>query len=501
MKKTSALILTAIAIALLSSAPSTVYSQSKGKATTNKKPTWITKAPTVKDTYVGIACVSKRSMNPDGEQTDNSAAPQTSSIIVSQLFFNDKYKDSGKREAEKKILASLHLAVDANSLLGSLIVKDAYHPASNASFDDVFIERVFNTPLLKKQGEWEDDEEYWCYYSITEKDYKNRIKALEDSICTQAETIWKLGMSYQKDGMLFTAAKTFTEALNLVHPLIYAQHNIKYDFENVDLFKSIYNSYIHVYDDIKVTCSQSEIPAVAGEAVPATFKVTVDQNGTPVKKFGIIIDYPGITDGTFITDDNGTATFSIVKATDEQSQTISFSLDKDGIYGLPETYVFKQLTANADKLGTAQANVRLFDPVNYIYIDVNPADSATEKALNDMIATRKDLTIVTDKSKADLILEASVASKLDQEAQANAKWPINKYLSSLKVTLNEVSSGNELFQYAIKDFQYLAPANRTNDQVLHSSAREMSRQLIREFPDQFKSFSYDKRSLEWSKFK
>lgn len=500
MKKTNALFLT-IAITLLTAAPSAVYAQSKAKTTTTKKPAWVTKAPTVKATYVGIASVSKRSMNPDGEQTDNAAAPQASSIIVSQLFFNDRYKESGKREAEKKILTTLHLAVDANSLLGDLIVKDLYKPATNSSFDDVFIDKVFNTPLFKKQGEWEDDEEYWCYYTITEKDYQTRIKELEDSICNQAETMWKLGMSYQKDGMLFTAAKTFTEALNLIHPLIYTQHKIKYDFQNVDLFKSIYDSYIHVYDDITLTCSQTEIPAVAGEAVPATFKIAVDQKGTPVKKFGVIIDYAGITDGTFITDDNGTATFSIVKATDDPSQAISISLDKEGIYGLPNTYVFKQLTSNADKLATAQVKVRLFDPSNYIYISVSPADSATDKALNDIIETRKDLNIVTDINKADLILNASVASKLDQEADPNAKWPINKYLSSLKVTLTQVSTGNELFQYEIKDFQYLVPAGRTKEQVLHSSAKEMSRQLLREFPDQFKSFSYDKRAAEWSKLK
>ena len=498
MRKTNAIILSAIAAVLLSAAPSAVYAQSKGKtATTNKKPTWITKAPAVKNTYVGIASVPKRSMNPDGEKTDNGTAQQSSSIIVSQLFFNDKYKESGRREAEKKILASLRLAVDANSLLGDLILKGAY----SSSFDDIFIEKVFNTPLLKKQGEWEDDEEYWCYYSITEKDYQTRIKSLEDSICSQAETMWKLGMSYQKDGMLFTAAKTYTEALNLIHPLIYTQHKIKYNYENVDLFTSIYDSYIHVYDDIKLTCSIDEIPAVAGEAVPTTFKVTAEQNGTPARKIGVVMEYDGTIDGAFMTDDEGVATFSIAKATDEPMQTITFSLDKDGLYGLPETYAFKQLTAREDKLGSTKTTVKLFDPTNYIYLSINPADSATEKAVNDLILARKDLVIVTDKSKADLILEVSPSVRLDQEADPKAKWQINKYLSSLKVTLTEVSSGNELFQYSINDFQYLAPSGRTKDQVLHSSAKEMSRQLMREFPDRFKSFGYDKRSLVWSTLK
>ena len=500
MKKSNAIILTAIASALLLSAPTSVFAQSKGKTTaaaSNKKPTWITKAPTVKSTYVGIASVSKRSMNPDGETADNGAAAQQSSIIVSQLFFNDKYKESGKREAEKKILASLHLAVDANSLLGNLIVKGAY----NSSFDDVFIDKVFNTPLLKKQGEWEDDDEYWCYYSITEKDYQTRIKSLEDSICGQAETMWKLGMSYQKDGMLFNAAKTYTEALNLIHPLIYTQHKIKYDFENVDLFTSIYKSYLAVYDNIKLTCSINEIPAVAGEAVPATFKIKVDQDGVPVKKIGVVIEYAGTTDGTFITDDNGEATFSIVKATDEPLQTISISLDKDGIYGLPETYVFKQLTAKSDKLGTTQTSVKLFDPNNYVYISINPADSATQKAITDMIATRKDLIMVDDKAKADLILEAKPAIMLEKGADPKAKWPIDTYSAALNVTLKEISSDKELFQYNIDNFQYLSPAGRAKEQVLHSAAKEMSRQLTRELPDQFKSFSYDKRSLVWSTLK
>ena len=241
MRRTSTIILAAVTMALLSAVPGKVYSQNKSTA---KQPTWITKAPNVKNTYVGIASVSKRSMNPDGEEGDNSAtAQQASSIIVSQLFFNDKYKENGKKEAQKKILASLHLAVDANSLLGDLILKGAY----TSSFDDVFIGRVLNTPLLKFQGEWENDEEYWCYYSITEKDYQTRITQLEDSICSQAETMWKLGMSYQQDGLLFTAAKTYTEALNLIHPLIYTQHRIKYDFENVDLFSNVFD-FAHVIE-------------------------------------------------------------------------------------------------------------------------------------------------------------------------------------------------------------------------------------------------------------
>ena len=148
-----------------------------------------------------------------------------------------------------------------------------------------------------------------------------------------------------------------------------------------------------------------------------------------------------------------------------------------------------------------QTSVKLFDPTNYIYINVSPADSATEKTVNELIASRKDLVIVDDKSKADLILDAVPAVKLDQEADPKAKWPINKYLGTLNVTVKEAQSGNELFQYGIKDFQYLAPTTRTKDQVLHSSAKEMSRQMTREFPGSFKPFSYDKRGLVWSTLK
>jgi hypothetical protein len=256
-----------------------------------------------------------------------------------------------------------------------------------------------------------------------------------------------------------------------------------------------------VYDDININCSIAEIPAVAGESVPATFKVKVDQKGTPVQKVGVVIEYEGTTDGNFITDENGEATFSVVKATDAPVQTISFSIDKDGLYDLPETYVFKQLTARSDKLGTAQTNVKLFDPTNYIYLDFAPSDSATEKAVNDLIGSRNDLVIVQDKSKADLILETKIASKLVQLVDPKAKWPINQYASSLQITVNEASSGNRLYQYDIKDFQYLAPTSRTSSQVLHSSAKEMSRQLVREFPENFKPFSYDKRALVWSTLK
>lgn len=491
MKKTCIAILAVLALASFQSATQTASAQK----TTNKQPSWITKEPTVKNTYIGIASVSKRSMSPEGEAaTENSSAQIASSIIVSQLFFNDQYKETCRKEAQKKILGSLHLAVDANSLLGQLIVNRAY----TASFDDVFIERVLDTPLLKLQGEWENDDEYWCYYSITEKDYQEHIASLEDSVCRQAQTMWELGKSYQQDGLLFNAAKSYTEALNIIHPFIYTQHPIKYDFETIDLFTAIYNSYIHVYDDLKITPSITEIPAVAGEAVPATFSVTVDQNGVPVQKVSVILEYDGMTEGSFVTDEKGTATFSIAKATEQPLQTILFSLDKDGLYDLPTTYVFKQLTASADKFGTAEVTVKLFDPTTYIYLNVSPADSITDKAIRDIVAERKDLSIVTEKHKADIIMETTLDTKMDQQSVSAEKWAISKYVSSLKITVQQAATGKGLFEYSIDDFQYLTPASRKQDQVLHASAKEMSRQVTREFADKFKPFSYDKRGIVWS---
>lgn len=493
-KSLSTLVIAFLGLTLFSIIPQAVMAQAKAAT---KQPAWITKAPAVKNTYLGIASVSKRSMNPDGEASENNSAIQTSSIIVSQLFFNDKYKESGKKEAQKKILASLRLSVDANSLLGQLILKGEY----SSSFDDVFIERVLDTPLLKLQGEWEDDDDYWCYYSITEKDYQQHIAAFEDSICRQAQTIWEVGLSYQEEGLLYNAAKTFTDALNMIHPLIYAQHPIKHDFETVDLYSSIYNSYVHVYDDLKLTPSIDVIPAVAGEAVPASFTVKLDQRGVPVKKVGLKVDFDGTVDGALITDDNGTVTFQVAKATDEPIQEISFSLDKDGLFDLPETYAFKQLTAKAETFGTANVGIRLFDPTNYIFLEVNPSDSATDKAVREIVAARKDLSIVTDRSKADLILSTSLATRMDQESVSAEKWPISKYTSSLDISVKPASADEELFHYSIDGFQYLVPSSRKKEQVLHSSAKEMSRQVTREFADKFKPFSYDKRQIVWSKLK
>lgn len=493
MRKTFFVFLAALALAAFNPSDQTVSAQKS----TNKQPAWITKAPTVKNSYVGVANVSKRAVNPDSEAAENSLEQISSSIIVSQMFFNDKYKESGRKEAQKKILGMLHLAVDPNSLLGDLIMKGAY----TASFDDVFIERVLETPMLKLQGEWEDDNEYWCYYTLTEADYQALMTNLEDSICRQAQTIWELGKSYQQDGLLFNAAKSYTDALNAIHPLIYTQHQIKYDFETIDLFKAIYDSYVHVYDNLKITPSITEVPAVAGEAVPATFTVNIDQNGTPVQKVSVILDYDGMTEGNFVTDEKGNVTFSIAKATEEPLQTISFSLDKEGLFDLPSTYAFKQLTASADRFGTAEVYVKLFDPTTYIYLNVSPADSVTDKAVRDIVAERKDLSIVADKSKADIIMETAISTKMEQQSVSAEKWSISKYNSALKIKVQQAATGKDLFEYSIEDFQYLSPASRKQDQVLHASAKEMSRQVTREFADKFKPFSYDKRGIVWSQIK
>lgn len=90
---------------------------------------------------------------------------------------------------------------------------------------------------------------------------------------------------------------------------------------------------------------------------------------------------------------------------------------------------------------------------------------------------------------------------MDQESVSAEKWPISKYSSSLEITVKPTSTDEELFRYTIDGFQYLVPATRKKDQVLHSSAKEMSRQVTREFADKFKPFSYDKRGIVWSKLK
>ena len=216
---------------------------------------------------------------------------------------------------------------------------------------------------------------------------------------------------------------------------------------------------------------------------------------------GLQVTYDGTVDGALITDDNGTVTFQLAKATDEPIQNITFSLDKDGLFDLPESYAFKQLTAKAETFGTADVGIKLFDPTNYIYIEVNPSDSATDKAVREIVAARKDLTIVTDKSKADLILSTALATRMEQESVSAEKWAISKYSSSLEISVKPVQADEELFHYSIDEFQYLVPATRKKDQVLHSSAKEMSRQVTREFADKFKPFSYDKRQIVWSKLK
>lgn len=491
--KTTSIILAGALMFALSSAPQSATAQSS-----TKKPAWITQEPKVKNAYFGIASVPKHAMTAtdaqDGDEQQPSA--QISSIIASQLFFNDQYKETARKEAQKKVLASLHLAVDANSLLADLIINGNY----TMSFDDVFIERVLNIPQFKLQGEWENDDEYWCYYSITESDYKNRIAALEDSICTQAQTIWEVGMSCQQEGKLQSAANYFSNALDLIHPLIYSQHMIKYNFENVDLYSSIYQSYLHVFDNISLKPSLESVPAVAGEAVPFKLNVTAEQNGNPVSQIGIITEYEGELYVTPVSDSNGECFIEIVKAGQNSAQTISISIDKDKLFDLPQTFAFSQLTSKAGKLGTAQIEVNLFDPTNYIFLNVNPQDSAMEKSVRDILEARKDLVLVTDRSKADLIMSVNISTILTQESVAAGKYTINQYESALGLDVTPAAGGDRLFEYAIDGFQFMAPASRSRDQVLHSSAKEMSRQISREFAEKFKPFSYDKRSIVWSKF-
>lgn len=473
----------ALSMALLSLAIQPLYSAAP------KKPQWVTKTPAPADAYIGISKMSKVTVT---VETEGDSAESAEAVIPS-MFAGGLYKTAAKEQACKQIMSSLQLAVESESLFGYMFTKRIY----TQSFDDVFMAELMKSPYFTLAGEYEEDDDYWCYFSLKKTDFDMFLQQLEDSVSTAAETYWKDGLAYQEEGALFKAAKCFAMALNQIHPMIFKRHMVRYNYEDVDLYRAIYDSYVNVYSDISFNVSESDIPAVAGEKIPHTFTLSLMQKTKPVRDISIVSEYSdGELSATPVTDANGQIRFSIDKAGKSAVQTISFSIDSDPLFDVPQTYATKQFVKQA--FPSDSVKVTLFNPLVKVYVNVEPSDSVISQTMCSLVESREDMMLVSSADSADLVFTAKIESRLDKASVSKEKFNVSQYVASVDMELKSVYLDKVLLEKSIKDFRMMVPGTVSQEKAMHSACREMCRQLKRELPAPFAGIEYDKRQLVWS---
>lgn len=440
-----------------------------------KKPGWTVKEPKAKDSYIGIVQILK-------------------STLDTESMIEPNFKDKAKRDALWKIAAQMPWEIDGTkSLFAVLNQRGAY----KVSLNDVLLTEIQNSPSFALVGEWESENEYWCYYSVKKSEAQSFIDRLVEKSKNCALDLYAEARNLQKSGHLYRSAVMYIQALDSLHPAIFRYLPVPNDTGFVDLGCLIYEAYLDVYKGVTMTTELKSIPAAYGEMVPGKFSVLVKQGNVPLKKLGIVSAFEGSITATPTTDDEGRCWFSIENVTSRQDlQAVKFSIDTEYLMELPPVYGCNAIDGR-HLFPSLKIPVKLFDTRALVKINTESSDSLLRQSLRTLWSTNRDDVAFTERfDSADIIVDVEVNIAKDKDLPTD-KYQLTQYSTGLNIKVKGVADDVVLTEYVISDFKLMLPASRSDEKVRQSALREMIRQMNREFPQLIKNYQFDKRLLVW----
>lgn len=461
-------------------------------AQTAKAPSWVTTQPKPKGVLVGIASVSKLNSQEDSASSD---------ALFRMLLPESEYKGKAREMALKKIMGSLHLAVSQESLFGKIRGREEFR---NAHLDELlvslYVSRIMDTPVVTRSGEWEDAENYWCYYSVKETEFNTYFKAFEDSVIVRTSDLWHTGLKHKENGEVYKAAVCFAQALDAITPLFYKEEKVVENGQEFDLLKAVYDSYMHAYDDMILTPSVNVIPAVLNEGVPVNFKVTASQNSVPLKNIAIYADANAVSlEVHKQTDSHGVSHFRVVNVVPADGKNrVVFSFDDKGLLDVPSTFASEQFRNRT--FSESSVTFDFFNPQVSVCMNVTPADSSVVETLTTLLGTRDDMILADSPEDADLELKVSLSNSLENGTVSTGKYSVSQYSASCRVQMRALETDSVIMEYSVEDMKVMVPASRTEEKAARTAYREISRVLSRELARPVAEIDYDKRKINWSVF-
>lgn len=440
-----------------------------------KIPTWVKKEPVRKDSYIGIAQIAKP--NP-----------------MDTIPYNPFYKEDAQRAALWKIASQMPWNIDVQSSLYAVLSGKGLY---QSSLNDVLLAEIQRSPLFVMVEEWENETEYWCYFSAKKLDAQAFITQLVENTIARGERMYGEAKKLQNDGYLYKAALKYIETLDSLHPAIFRSLPVIENEEAAELGQLVYQSYLDVYKGITMTTEIKGMPAVYGEEIPGKYSILIMQNNVPLRNLGVIPEFEGVVSATPITDEEGRCYFSIDNISSHaKEQTIGFVIDTEYLMELPSVYGCNPLQGR-HLFPSLKIPVSLFNPNVYTKINTASTDSLLKVNLNNIWKSNREDVVFTERfDSADVVVDITV--DVAKEADINTgKYQFVQYKSALVITVKGVADDVVLADYKIDDFRIMLPASRTMAQVRQAALREMIRQVNRELPEKVKGFNFDKRELVW----
>lgn len=449
-----------LSIGLFTNCSTTKGTQSVSNAETNQggvKPRWVTHRPIDSEYYIGIAVASK------------TATPTT-------------YANVAQGNALNELASSIEVKVRSNSMLFSFEEQNTYRDEFKEFVQVKTNQNIENYELV---ASWENAYEYWVYYRLSkvqfQKDKQARITKATDlavGILNQAEQEWASG-NYR------LAMIHFFDALKPIKPYLGESLEVTLNgSKDVFLGNYLLSQISQGTRAFVLTGNSPVIEGKWGAKIPSE-DLTFNVNGPDDKPLsqipvqfsyseGMIRPRDGKTSSeglvfTEIKKLGNTNTLQEVKAEIDFQEMVLGNVRPDEI----DKLIFEQISNVSSAI-----KIKVLAPSIYVNATatVGDANSILKKAFESE-ASQMGFLIVSDKKKADLVVEISANTQ-----KAGASYDLkNVYLDAhFKVVQQDVQ-----FVVYQEDITKLKGVSATYDSAVSQAYEKAKEQVVKKIVPRF----------------
>ena len=378
-------------VVLAGCSPSLTHSTT-GKTDPNPRPDWLNSKPPEDIYYIGI-----------GHSTKN----ETNNFI-----------QEAKKSALEDLISDIKVNVSSTSVLSQI---DA-----NKEFQEKY-EQIIKTKVaddiqeFEQVDSWQDDRNYWVYYRLSKKRYKEIKDEQKRNAVTLALDFFTKAKQSERGDDLVQALGFYFQGFRAIEK--YLSEPIQLDFEgkSILLTNEIYSNMQLLLDKIQITADPAEIIVnrrVAESGQTVTAKSVLKKTGKPVAALPLAATFEkgaGIVFPDYKTDPRGQTKILITKISARDiEQTVSVKVNLLAFSGQDSTDVSSLV---ARKMAVPKANIllKVQRPLVYLTsIEKNFGLDKPNKQLTNQLRnfiTSSGFEITDDKKKAELWMDVNSDSE------------------------------------------------------------------------------------------
>ena len=397
-----------------------------------KKPDWVTKHPTSKLYYIGIAVIKKSPDNKDYIQKAKDAALNN---LASQIAVN--------------ISSEIFQAIIEGSGMVEDVLKKHIQTSTKAELEG-----------FELVDTWEDKSDYWVYYQLSRELYADKQQKKLNKATDLALDLFSKGKSNEQDYKVEKALLFYLQALSPIEKYLSEPLKVNYNESDIYLANEIYSSIQNLLTRTGLRPTQYKMKAKIGQPLemPIDFQavyITLSGDEFFISDLPLVFSFTKGS-GDFVkkvrTDKQGIAKCQVSKIKSNESvQIIKAELDMESLINLDEASLIIQGIVKSFPLPAAQVLLDVSSITAYITtseihfggeLDVLAIEPALKKTLSQF-----GFSFTSDNRSADYIINIEAQSRKGSEIVGDM---YSSYVD-LTITVYDKLQGNELYKRSLHD--------------------------------------------------